>query len=225
MEFRFEDILKNIIPGFLVVCSLLLYYLSPLSQSEFQTLLNIYVKDYSAVVLVLLLSLSYVCGYIIDALSSWLEHYIIYKILGTPAYKLIKGIGKRITFNLSGNVIQNLDLNYKIYERKIIDHEISALSKKQAANLFKLASIFSERSADDVTKQKLKEYYYAYIFSRNIFFSVFFSSIIVIMGSYQRLHWAAIIIIIILNVLLFFRRRDKSYYYSRQILIACTKNS
>jgi hypothetical protein len=223
MEFRFEDITKNVIPGSLLTLSLIYYFLEQLTPAEFQIFLVNYIKDYSAVLIVVFLFAFYLCGYIVDALASWGEHYIIYKTLGTPAYKLFKEKGNRITFHLSAEVLQNLDRQYKIYDKKIISSDIKRLTKNQASELFKFASIFSERCSDDLTKQKLKEYYYSYIFSRNIFFSVFFSSIILIVASYDHLSFFALLSLIMLNVLLFIRRRDKSYYYSRQILIACTK--
>jgi hypothetical protein len=223
MEFRFEDIVKNIIPGSLLILSLIFYFLEPLTPGEFKIFLINYIKDYSAVLIVAFLSACYLCGYIIDALASWGEHYIIYKALGTPAYKLFKEEGNRITFNLSDAVLQNLDQQYNIYERKIITGKTKAFTKKQASDLFKLANIFSQRCSDDLTKQKLKEYYYSYIFSRNIFFSVIFSSIVLLMAAYDHINFFILVLLVLLNILLFVRRRDKAYYYSRQVLIACTK--
>jgi len=170
MEFRFEDIAKNIIPGSLLTLSLIFYFLEPLTPGELQIFLINYIKDYSTVLIVVFLFAFYLCGYIIDALASWGEHYIIYKAFGTPAYKLFKGAAKRITFHLSGEVLQNLDQQFKIYDKKIIIGETKALTKNQASELFKLASIFSQRCSDDLTKQKLKEYYYSYIYLQSKYF-------------------------------------------------------
>ena len=223
MQFRFEDILKNMIPGSLIIFSLIFYFLAPLTGIEFQLFLKNYVQNYSAVIVVVFFIVGYLSGYIIDALASWGEYYTIYKVAGTPAYKLFKQAGTRLTFQNTDLVLSNLDKEYKIYERKIIATNLKTLTKREASALFKLANIYSQRCSDDVTKQKLKEYYYAYIFSRNIFFSVFSSSIIYLITPFNHLNLFLLLFILVLNVIFFIRRKDKAYYFSRQILIACTK--
>ncbi len=223
MQFRFEDILKNMIPGSLIIFSLIFYFLAPLTGIEFQLFLKNYVQNYSAVIVVVFFIVSYLSGYIMDALASWGEYYAIYKVFGTPAYKLFKQAGTRMIFQNSDLVLNNLDNEYKIYERKMIATDLKTLTKKEASALFKLANVYSQRCSDDLTKQKLKEYYYAYIFSRNIFFSVFISSIIYLITPFNHLNLFLLLFILVLNTIFFIRRKDKAYYFSRQILIACTK--
>jgi hypothetical protein len=121
-------------------------------------------------------------------------------------------------------VLFNIDQEYKIYERKTIANDLKTLTKKEASDLFKLANVYFQRYSDDLTKEKLKEYYYAYIFSRNIFFSAIISSIIYTIAPVNHLNIFGLLFLLILNIILLIRRRDKAYYYSRQVLIACTKN-
>jgi hypothetical protein len=118
-------------------------------------------------------------------------------------------------FQNSDLVLNNLDKEYKIYERKIIATDLKTLTKKEASALFKLANVYSQRCSDDLTKQKLKEYYYAYIFSRNIFFLVFISSIIYLITPFNHLNLFLLLFILVLNTIFFIRRKDKAYYFSR----------
>ena len=55
MEFRFEDITKNVIPGSLLTLSLIYYFLEQLTPAEFQIFLINHIKDYSAVLIVVFL--------------------------------------------------------------------------------------------------------------------------------------------------------------------------
>ena len=224
MQFRFEDILKNIIPGSLLIFALIFCFFAPLTENEFQIFSRNYIRDFSAIIIIVFFTACYLSGYVIDALASWGEYYIIYKIFGTPAYKLFKKSGSRITFLNTDLVLFNIDQEYKIYERKTIVNDLKTLTKKEASDLFKLANVYSQRCSDDLTKEKLKEYYYAYIFSRNIFFSAIISSIIYIIAPVNHLNIFGLLFLLILNIILLIRRRDKAYYYSRQVLIACTKN-
>jgi 3-methyladenine DNA glycosylase AlkC len=63
-------------------------------------------------------------------------------VAGTPAYKLFKQAGTRLTFQNSDLVLSNLNKEYKIYERKIITTNLKTLTKREASALFKLANIY-----------------------------------------------------------------------------------
>ena len=128
MQFRFEDILKNMIPGSVIIFSLIFYFFTPLTPIAIQSFLKNYIQDYSAVIVVIFFIISYIGGYIIDALASWGEYYTIYKVAGTPAYKLFKQLGNRMTFQNSDLVLYNLNKEYKIYERKIIKADLKTLN-------------------------------------------------------------------------------------------------
>src|SRR6476661_3451937 len=112
MEFRFQDILKNIIPGMIAISGLLIFFLKNCSYSDFQKIISSDIKDYSEIILILLLVTSYMVGYCVDALSSLLEHYCIYEIFGTPALRLLKGKGKRIFLSNHSEILHNIKSKY-----------------------------------------------------------------------------------------------------------------
>src|SRR4051794_33203766 len=95
MEFRFEDILKNIIPGALLLTSLIFAIVAPLPITTVEAFLKSDIKEYSEILLVSFLVVSYLFGYLIDAISSWAEHYLIHKTFGSPSYNLLTGKGER----------------------------------------------------------------------------------------------------------------------------------
>jgi hypothetical protein len=112
MEFRFEDILKNIIPGMITCFGLSIFFLSNYSYTDIQKTISSDIKEYSEIILVLLLVCCYLVGYCVDALSSVLEHYCIYAIFGTPTLKLLKGKGRRIFLSNYTEVLQNIKRKY-----------------------------------------------------------------------------------------------------------------
>lgn len=73
MEFRIQDILKNIIPGATIVLSvfaLLFYYVF---FNKYCAVFNSNLKEYSEVLLISLLVVFYICGYTIDLIASNIE--------------------------------------------------------------------------------------------------------------------------------------------------------
>lgn len=113
MEFRIEDILKNIIPGMIFIIGILILYFNGFSYPDFIKFISTDIKEYSEIILVLLLVASYIAGYLVDSLSSILEHYCIYKIFGTPSLKLLTGKGDRIKLVNHVAVLDNI--NTKCY--------------------------------------------------------------------------------------------------------------
>ena len=209
MEFRFEDILKKIIPGSIVFTGVLLIILNQITFDCMIEIVKSDLKEYSEILLFIILIISYLLGYLNDSISSMFENYILYKIIKKPSYYLLTNsckINKLKIANLD-EVLNKINEKFKI---KIECLEKTDLNSSQA---FKL--INQCKKDDDL----LKEYYFSYIFSRNIFFASIFLSIAIVTSNHLNLEWFSYPIILCILTILYFRRIEKSFYYSRRVIV------
>jgi len=227
MEFKFQDILKNIIPGSVLLIGLCAYFFGRIPHLEsIKTLGEL--KEYSEIILLITVIGSYYLGYLNDGLSSWFEHYCIYSLFGTPSLKLLRSKGKRIFLVNADEILEHLKTQkqlgadaVKIGDGRNFFFKSFWTSKSRTIILFKHANVLKDSNTNDALKEKTKEYYNSYIFSRNIFFGTLFTFILMILKFYDIFSITAWILMSLIVIVLFIRRRDKSYYYSRHILLAC----
>jgi len=208
MEFRFEDILKNIIPGSIVFTGVLLIILNQITFDCMIEIIKSDLKDYSEVLLFIILTASYLFGYLNDSISSTLEH-ILYKLIKKPSYYLLTN---SCTCTMSRLKIADLDaVLEKIKEKFKIEINNSEENSNQA---FKLINQYKKDN------DSLKEYYFSYIFSRNIFFASIFLSIAIITSNHLKLEWFYYYpITLCILTILYFRRIEKSFHYSRKVIV------
>lgn len=209
MEFRFEDILKKIIPGSIVFIGVLLIILNQITFDCMIEILKSDLKEYSEILLFIILIVSYLFGYLNDSISSTFENYILYKIINKPSYYLLTNSCK-----INKLKIANLDevLN-KINEKFKIKIQILEKTDLNSSQAFKL---INQCKKDD---DSLKEYYFSYIFSRNIFFAFIFLSIAIVTSIHLNLAWYSYLILLLILIILYIRRYEKSFYYSRKVII------
>lgn len=208
MEFRFEDILKNIMPGSIVFTGVLLIILNQITFDCMIEILKSDLKEYSEILLFIILIASYLFGYLNDSISSTLEH-ILYKIIKKPSYYLLTNSCKRNKVKLA-----NLDDVLKKIKEKF-DIKIESLEKTDL-NSTKAFKLINQCKKDD---DSLKEFYFSYIFSRNILFASIFLSIAIITSNHLNLEWFSYPIILCILTVLYFRRIEKSFYYSRRVIV------
>lgn len=209
MEFRFEDILKKIIPGSIVFTGVLLIILNQITFDCMIEILKSDLKEYSEILLFIILIISYLFGYLNDSISSTFENYILYKIIKKPSYYLLTDSCK-----ISKLKIANLDdVLKKINEKFGIKIETLEETDLNSSQVFKL--INQCKKEDD----SLKEYYFSYIFSRNIFFASIFLSIAIGTSNHLELEWFSYPIIFCILTILYLRRIEKSFYYSRKVIV------
>lgn len=209
MEFRFEDILKKIIPGSIVFTGVLLIILNQITFECMIEILKSDLKEYSEILLFIILTISYLLGYINDSISSTFENYILYKIIKKPSYYLLTNSCKINKLKLA-----NLDeVHNKINEKFKIKIECLEKTDLNSSQAFKL---INQCKKDD---DSLKEYYFSYIFSRNIFFASIFLSIAIATSIHLNLKWFSYPIILFILTVLYVRRIEKSFYYSRKIIV------
>ncbi|XHR97130.1 hypothetical protein ACFJIV_11035 [Mucilaginibacter sp. UC70_90] len=228
MEFKFQDILKNIIPGMVVLVGVIILFLTDITSiftpatklSEF--------KEFAEVIFLLIVLSSYLLGYINDAISSLLEYYVIYHFFGTPSLKLLKGTGKRIFLAKPDEILQYIKTTKSLNSQDVdliagrwFFQKDFRTSKLKARVLFKHANNMKDLPSQECYKDKIREYYNSYVFSRNIFFSICFTLAVIVFSYFKIITFKIWVILALILLLFAIRRRDKSYYYSRQILLAC----
>jgi len=228
MKFRFEDFLKNIIPGMILLIGICIYLIGYPVKLEKPTDIGFEPKEFSALIILIFLVLSYLLGYLNDGLSSWLEHYVIYGLFGNPSLRLLRGKGKRLLLVGHTAILTHLKTNCNLSSDSIqindgfwIGSKALSVSRQRARLLFKHANDLKDGNSKEAIKEKLNESYYAYVFSRNLFFSYLFALILAVITWHGFLNVKSAVIAILLLIFLGFRRRDKSFYYSRSVLLAC----
>jgi hypothetical protein len=140
MEFRIQDIVKNVIPGTLVILGIIIG-LECFLQIDFKVFFENYVKDAGEIWLIVLLISSYIAGYIIDALSSDIE-YVIYLMIPKPSFLLLNNSSKRYKLSNLSEVNQALGvLTAAPYDKAI------------CANAFKKANNLKDSNPSELIKK------------------------------------------------------------------------
>jgi hypothetical protein len=206
MEFRIQDILKNIIPGFMLAFVSILIYGNKLGWEFIDNIISSDIKEYSEVVLVILLILSYITGYFVDLCASGAE-MLIYRILDKPSHILLN----------KPNCVYTLVKIAEIKQKLAIPE--GTITPAKAELYFKEANLIKDNNPSETIKEKVKEYYNSYIFSRNMLLSLLFTFIIyMIISAYSSFSNCYIIATFLLVIVLFFFRwRSRAFYYSRQV--------
>jgi hypothetical protein len=227
MEFRIQDILKNVIPGMILSFGIGSLFINSETQSTYISKLLSF-KDFSEILLLILLTVCYLIGYVNDGISSWCEQYVIYFLFGPPSLRLLRGKGKRLLLVNSDKVLQNLQLKMELSSSEIDLNNGSWFyyksfwkSKERAIRLFKYANDLKNANPHPIYEERIREYYNSYTFSRNLFFSSLISNALFMVSYNSNLQYKTWLLIFILLTFLGLRRRDKSYYYSRQVFQAC----
>jgi len=215
MEFRFQDILKNIIPGLLIISEIFYIILIQYPCVINDKLLNS-LNEIKEISLVVTLCSAFIIGYLIDSLSSWFEHFILYRYLfPKPSFRVLNNNGRYCLYN-KDMIITNIISKFN----NVPDLQTNRFDKKHSSLLFKYANILKE-DAPETIKNKTSEFYFSYIFSRNLLFSFF---TIFIMSIICDLHFRKFDEIILVHIsiisILLFRWLDKSAYYTRQVFLA-----
>jgi len=203
MEAKFQDLLKNIIPGFLILAGVL--FISYISDIKF--LLEIISKVISFPMELNLLFLPfilYILGYTNDLISSQLEFWLYEFILPRPSYYILNGNTKRYRLAIITDIKNKLG----------IDSCTTTFSKDEANIHFQKANEIKRYS------DNLNEFYLSYIFSRNILnasFLVFIFSLLSLF-SINNLTTIWVILSLFLIVVAFGHRwRQRAFYYTRKV--------
>lgn len=204
MEYKFQDILKNIIPGFYIALGIaLLCWISGCILS-FDLLKE--AKNIPGEVFIFFIPLIlYILGYLNDILSSCIEFYLYEKCCKRPSELLLNGNKKRYTLPRLDEIKAKLGLN----------NENNIISKKESYKAFQKANVL-KINRDDIT-----EFYVSYIFARNLMVANFLlaiASLIVAIFNISNCHaWIILISYGFLSFLFIYRWKQKALYYSKKV--------
>jgi len=214
MNFRIQEVLKNIIPGLLTLVSIYFLTSPSLDLSHFKN----EIKELLAIYFVVFLAAVYVFGYFVDWAGSWFER-LFYKIWPRPSFYLLNDVNGRINLLKSSEIVDFLcDVSNRAVQ--------SPLSRENAEAIFKVANYLKDKNTSKQVNDRIGESYFSQIFSRNLCVSFFFSFIGYVciyffneescVGNFNQRSF----ILIGLGVVTIFRWREHAFYYSRNVLYA-----
>lgn len=217
MQFRIQDLIKNLIPA-LTFLLIIMVTLSLKDPKIFPEVVSSSIKDLSAIIVFFFLGGVYVLGYFLDTLASLLE-YILYKIIEKPSFYLLNDSTKKYKMANKKEIMEVLCSK----QRKAVPDSVSV---DVSTSLFKTANVLKDHNPSAVIKERISEYYSAYIFSRNLMLVILICFIVnsIVVTSVTCSNACTNSILIYFNWILFFflflavyRWREKAFYYSRQV--------
>lgn len=188
MNFKAYDIISKLLPGLALVYSLIFLY------GDFESYSN---ADYILPITVI----AFFIGYLIDAISSWLEDFYYLTWKGKPSTRLLtknKGVWK-VTVPPYLNEV-------KIKVRELIGHDISDDEVFQ----------FTQNSAYKSNKERISDFLQSYVFAR-----VFLTLIIilaVLFATKYFCHWQFFAISLPMIFVSWLRAKQRAYYYAVEVL-------
>lgn len=210
MESKFQDILKNIIPGCFLLVSIAL--ISFFTDITFVT--NIIKNTISLPVELLVLFLPFIfflTGYINDIISSQVEYWI-YEIVDSPSYLILNNKTYRYR-------IVSLD---KLKQLLQIDENVTLIKSEEAYKKFQKANQMK------INNEEINEFYMSYIFSRNLMISSYIALLysLIILAFEKGLSELFCLIFIFVLVSLFTHRwNQRAKYYTKKVFLSVIKTS
>ena len=210
MESKFQDILKNIIPGCFLLVSIAL--ISFFTDITFVT--NIIKNTISLPVELLVLFLPFIfflTGYINDIISSQVEYWI-YEIVDSPSYLILNNKTYRYR-------IVSLD---KLKQLLQIDENVILIKSEEAYKKFQKANQMK------INNEEINEFYMSYIFSRNLMISSYIALLysLIILAVEKGLSELFCLIFIFVLVSLFTHRwTQRAKYYTKKVFLSVIKTS
>ncbi|MDX3915377.1 MAG: hypothetical protein QHC79_17670 [Pseudosphingobacterium sp.] len=213
MNFRIQEILKTLIPGLWALALATTFSYRYLDFS----FIKAEVKDAASIYLIFLLTTAYVVGYFLDWLGSLFER-IYYKRVPPPSFFLINGTTKRITLSNDEEIFKFLcnDLNVTFTR---------PLARTNTSILFKRANVLKEKNKTVQMIDKINNYYFLKIFSRNLAVSFLFAFVLYITIYFGHLNhitsfnWFSFLSLLFFGFTIL-RWREHAFYYSRQVIYA-----
>lgn len=219
MDFKFEEILKNIFPGLLVMTGIHFFITGTIPFCNWRNPFPQSWKDFSAILLTIILVVAYVVGYINDLLSSWFEDYILFKIIKKPTYRLLAGKTNRIILTNRIYIFNKLQSRCKT---DVVNNDINKMSDRDAEYLFQEAKTIAEEKAIELSKEKLDIFYKSFNFARNFLTALIIVAILFFIKEWQvnGVKKAVITILYFLPFIFILYRRwlERGLYHSRIIL-------
>lgn len=196
MSFKYYDTLSTLISG----CLLLL------------VLSEVLGKDMSNISAILLLAIAYVLGYILNAVSGWLEPFYFWTMGGMPSDKLLSPPpkGNSIAYTGYGRIrFYQYQTAINLLKNELDDSEAST------RKMFEKAMIYSNSAA------RVPDFNALFAFSR-VMLTLAWVVGIILAFEYYCCWWYWLILATVILVL-WNRCKEMGYYYAKEVLVEYLK--
>lgn len=220
MQLKLFDILSSVIPGALVLCCLFLTsnaYLLDVHWIEAK--ISIY-KDVSTILTAVFIVASYLAGYVVHAIGSWIEPVLWKTWGGRPSKILFSDESPRLGLGSEKLAILSW-LKSKSNDPRLSTMENEQLKADDFRRFFQIAKNLAFANAGSNFKDRIEDFSNSYIFSRNIliaFCIAFLCSATLVYYQILTLKW--VLASLSISLIVWWRARDRAIYYSREILVA-----
>ena len=196
MEYKFQDVLKNIIPGFYILFgSFIICFFNGMSINKITIIMNIFPAE---VYLLFIPLIIYILGYINDTIASFFEYNIYYNIYKRSDVSKIKQL-----LNISNAEYPiNADNAYKMFQK---------------ANSMK-------KSNEDISEFYVSYIFARNMMTSNVLVTLF--CFIGTLFSFHNISlWTITVVFLVINILFTYRWRQKSIYYSKNVFNSIINNT
>ena len=182
MNFKTYDILSSLVPGFLALI----------------VLLNAIDVNFDKDLILVYTAASFLLGYILNTLGSWMEGFYFFTWRGKPSSKLLNTNGPwKVRF-------------YESAKAKALLQADSANTSAKDSELFAIAMRQANGNA------RVDDFNAIYAFSRTLLTTVLLGSAILIIHNYNDWRYYAILLPSIF--ICWLRCKQRAYYYAREVL-------
>jgi hypothetical protein len=220
MQFKLFDILSSIIPGAIsLICILVLCFYDTF---DIQALNNIppIIKDIMVLITSSFIIMSYVTGYLINAIGSWIEPLLWKMWNGRPTQILFTKNQQKIGIGSESESILKW-LKSMSTNKTIQDAELEKLTANDYIEIFQIAKnlVFS---SDNITrKSRIEDFNNSYVFSRNILVTFIFAGFTALyLYIYVGIRIRFFFIALIATIIIWRRTKERAIYYTREILVS-----
>ena len=191
MNFKAYDILSSLVPGFITFLAILSYWGKPFDKDL--------VIAYTAI--------SFLVGYLLNALGSWLENFYFFTWGGRPSSRLLigKGLARIRLFNYA-----ELEAHLKTKTIRV---------SPSTNELFSIALRYSSGDKDN----RIEDFGASYAFSRTLLTSGIVCSYFFIYP--HATEWKYYLISILVIAALWYRCKQRAYYFSLEVLNAYSRKN
>lgn len=202
MTYRWQEIIKILIPGFYLLFGIGISVL--INHNAFDKGIVEIIGKLSAILLVLLFFAAFVVGYINEIISGGLEYLMYHWGIPRPSRLILNNSFTRF------HIVRNSDLRNKLglQGNGFVDNGKSAKALTQAKQ--------------SINMDGCQEFYYQSVLSRNLFFAHLFTSIIM----FFILGWSWILFVFTVSVglLLYWQCLKMNLVYVKKIFLEYLKN-
>jgi hypothetical protein len=183
MNFKIYDVLSSLVPGFLLLVAILELFNIPFNKDL--------IIPYTA--------LAFLLGYLVNAISSWLEDFYFLTWNGKPSDRL-----------LNGKDIWKVRFYHSKKVKELLKNEAQQ-EKPSNDELFSIAMRYANQK-----DSRVEDFNATYAFSRSLLTTVILGSVFLLIRKHNNFE----IYIMILPCLfvVWLRCKQRGYYYAREVL-------